>query len=247
MIISNLIRGNFVERPNRFTVIFKTNNKLNKGPDKLNKDHVLEKAHLRDPGRLKELLLPDVALLLRPALNPDGRKTKYDVVAVLKDDFWVLINSGFHSDLAQDLMESGKIREFSDYSVERREYTYGKSRIDFLLSNDNNEKMLVEVKGCTLVENGLARFPDAPTTRGKKHVEELTRAVTEGLKSAVLFLVLSEDACRFTPNRITDPDFSQALGLAHERGVVVVPYSFKTIYTQNKLEIKPFKRIKLVL
>jgi len=240
MIVSNIIEGNFVERPNRFTVVFKTNSELNKGP-------VLEKAHLRDPGRLKELLLPDVALLLRPALNPDGRKTKYDVVAVKKDDLWVLINSGFHSDIAQDLIESGRIGEFSDCSVERREYTYGKSRIDFLLADDNDERMLVEVKGCTLVEDGLARFPDAPTTRGKKHVEELTRAVGEGLKSAILFLVLSEDACRFTPNRVTDPEFSQALELAHERGVVVVPYSFKNIYIGDKLEIKPVKRIKLDL
>ena len=239
MIVSNLIEGNFVERPNRFTVVFKTNEGL--------KGQMLEKAHLRDPGRLKELLLPDVALLLRPALNPDGRKTKYDVVAVKKDDFWVLINSGFHSDIAQNLIESGRIGEFSDCSVERREYTYGKSRIDFLLSDDNDKRMLVEVKGCTLVEDGLARFPDAPTTRGKKHVEELTRAVGEGLKSAVLFLVLSEDACRFTPNRVTDPEFSQALEFAHERGVVVVPYSFKNIYTGDKLEITPFKRIKLEL
>lgn len=240
MIVSNIIEGNFVERPNRFTVVFKTNEGLNNG-------QMLEKAHLRDPGRLKELLLPDVALLLRPALNPDHRKTKYDVVAVKKDDFWVLINSGFHSDIAQDLIESGRIGEFSNYSVERREYTYGKSRIDFLLSDDNNGRMLVEVKGCTLVEDRLARFPDAPTTRGKKHVEELTRAVGEGLKSAVLFLVLSEDACRFTPNRVTDPEFSQALEIAHERGVSVVPYSFKNIYTGDKLEIKPFKRIKLEL
>jgi sugar fermentation stimulation protein A len=238
MIIFNIIQGRFVERPNRFTVIFKAG-------------ETMEKAHLRDPGRLKEILIPGVHLLLRPALHPEGRKTKYDVVAVLKDNFWVLINSGFHSDLAQDLIESGFVEEFACYKVDRREYTYNKSRIDFLLSNsensNNNEKMLVEVKGCTLVENGLARFPDAPTTRGKRHVEELTRALGEGFESAVLFLVLSEDAVRFTPNRVTDPKFSDALEFAHRRGVTVIPYVFENLYNdvKNELEVRPLRRIEL--
>lgn len=238
MIISNIIQGKFIERPNRFTVVFKMGENL-------------ERAHLRDPGRLRELLLPCVQLLLRPALNPEGRKTRYDVVAVLKNDFWVLINSGFHSDLAQDLIESGFIEEFSRYHVGKREYTYNKSRIDFLLSNsetsNNNEKMLVEVKGCTLVENGLARFPDAPTTRGKRHVEELTRALGEGFKSAVLFLVLSEDASRFIPNRVIDPKFSEALEFAHKKGVAMVPYVFENLYSEaeNELEVRPLRRIRV--
>ncbi len=164
MIIKNIIHGNFVDRPNRFTVTFKRDGKL-------------ENAHLRDPGRLKELLLPDVDLLLRPALNTSKRKTKYDVIGVLKDNLWVLINSGFHSDIANDLIDSQIIDEFKGYFVQKREYTYGKSRIDFLLNNENNERMLVEVKGCTLVEEGFAKFPDAPTTRGKRHVEELIKAL----------------------------------------------------------------------
>jgi sugar fermentation stimulation protein A len=230
MIITNLITGNYVERPNRFTVIFKMDEKL-------------EKAHLRDPGRLKELLIPQVQLLLRPALNPESRKTKFDVIAVLSGDIWVLINSGFHSDIAADLIEKEVIKELSGYSVEKREYTFGKSRLDFLLSKGEGEKMLLEVKGCTLVEDGLARFPDAPTTRGKRHVEELIKAKMDGLSSAILFLIMKEDAEEFTPNRDTDPDFSETLEHANEKDVNIIAYSFENIYKNNSLEIKPLKRI----
>jgi sugar fermentation stimulation protein A len=230
MIIKNIIHGNFVDRPNRFTVTFKYDNKL-------------ENAHLRDPGRLKELLLPDVELLLRPALNTANRKTKFDIIAVLKDDLWVLINSGFHSDIASDLIDFQIIDGFKGYFVQKREYTYGKSRIDFLLNNENNEKMLVEVKGCTLVDEGLAKFPDAPTTRGKKHVEELISAKKEGLEASILFLIFCEDAKCFSPNFLMDPDFSNALKEAKKVGVNIISYSFKNIYKKGKLEIKPQKRI----
>ncbi|HML04298.1 MAG TPA: DNA/RNA nuclease SfsA [Methanobacterium sp.] len=231
MIIRNIIKGNFVERPNRFTVIFRHGNEL-------------EKAHLRDPGRLKELLTPDVDLILRPALNTANRKTKFDVIGVLKDDLWVLINSGFHSDMAADLIDSQIIDEFKGYRVEKREYSYGKSRIDFLLSN-NNKKMLVEVKGCTLVEDRLAKFPDAPTLRGKKHVEELINSKKEGFDASVLFLITCEDAELFSPNFEMDPDFSNALEKADAAGVNVIAYSFKNNYKKGIFEMEPLKRIKI--
>lgn len=233
MIIKNIFQGNFVERPNRFTVTFKYNNKI-------------ENAHLRDPGRLKELLTPEVDLLLRPALKLGNRKTKFDVTAVLKNNLWVLINSGFHSDIAADLIDSQLIKEFKGCSVERREYTYGKSRIDFLLTNKNENKMLLEVKGCTLVEEGLAKFPDAPTSRGKRHVEELIGAKKEGLNASILFLIFCEDAKCFTPNFNMDPDFSKALKEAQKAGVNIIVYSFKNKYKKGILEINPLKRIELI-
>ncbi len=233
MIIKDLMIGNFVERPNRFIVLF-------------NKDDKIEKAHLRDPGRLKELLIPGVSLLLRMAKNTAKRKTKYDVIAVLNEDIWVLINSGFHSDIAAELIETRRIDEFKCYNVEKREYTYGKSRLDLLLSN-NNVKMLLEVKGCTLVENGLAKFPDAPTTRGKRHLEELMLAKSEGLNAAVLFLIMREDAIEFTPNWEMDPNFSATLIDAYNKSVEVVAYSFKIILKENNLIIKPIGKLKLNL
>ena len=233
MIITNLIHGKFIDRPNRFVVVFETEPGLT------------ETAHLRDPGRLKELLIRGVKLLLRKAAPNPKRKTKYDVIAVFNQDIWVLINSGFHSDIAADLIESGLIKELSNYSILRREYTYSKSRIDFLLTNQEKFKMLLEVKGCTLVEKGLAKFPDAPTLRGKKHLEELSHSIRDGFKAAALFLIIRDDAMEFTPNTAMDPDFSAALGSAMENGVFIIAYSFKNIYKNHSLYIKPFKRINL--
>ncbi|MEN4018103.1 MAG: DNA/RNA nuclease SfsA [Methanobacterium sp.] len=232
MIIKNLIKGKFVERPNRFTVTFKYNNKI-------------ENAHLRDPGRLKELLIDNADLILRPALNTENRKTKFDVIGVLKENLWVLINSGFHESMAADLIDSQTINEFKGYSVEKREYTYGKSRIDFLLSAEKSAKMLVEVKGCTLVEEGLAKFPDAPTSRGKRHVKELIKARKKGFNASILFLITCEDAKFFSPNFKMDPHFSNALKEAYKKGVNIIAYSFKNKYKKGILEIKPFKRIKI--
>jgi sugar fermentation stimulation protein A len=238
MKIPNLMEGIFKERPNRFTVVFEAGN-------------MAEMAHLRDPGRLRELLIPGVKLLLRPALNPESRKTKYDVIAVWSEGIWVLINSGFHSDLAGELIESGSIDELSGYEVERREYTFGKSRIDFLLKISGNKveetmnKMLLEVKGCTLVEEGRARFPDAPTLRGKKHLEELIKAKNEGINSAVLFIIPRGDAKVFSPNWEMDPDFSSTLEQAEKENVLIIAYSFTLNYHKKELELEPLKKVEV--
>lgn len=235
MIIENLIHGKFIERPNRFIVIFEIENGST------------EIAHLRDPGRLKELLIPGVKLLIRKTLPNPKRKTKYDVIAVFNQNIWVLINSGFHSDIADELIKSGLIREISEYSIQKREYTYGKSRIDFILTKQDKIKMLLEVKGCTLVEDGIAKFPDAPTLRGKKHLEELTHSLDHGFNAVVLFLIIKDDVLEFTPNKAMDPDFSETLIEAYEKGVLIIAYSFKNIYKNDSLHIEPFKRINIKL
>lgn len=245
MKIDNLFEGIFLERPNRFTVIFESVG-INK------------KAHLRDPGRLKELLLPEAKLLLRPALNPANRKTKYDVIAVESEGIWVLINSGFHSDLAAELIKSKIVPELSSCSVERREYTFGKSRIDFLLTPDTSvkegsenesnilaSKMLLEVKGCTLVEEGHGKFPDAPTIRGKRHLEELIKAKKEGMNSAVLFLIPREDAQIFSPNWEMDEEFSKTLEQAETDKVLIIAHSFGVNFHENALILTPLKKVKV--
>lgn len=241
MKIPNIITGKFIERPNRFTVIFEA-------------DGMIERAHLRDPGRLKELLLPKAPLLLRPAQNLTKRKTKYDVIAVESEGIWVLINSGFHSDLAAELIESGIIPELSSYNIGKREYTYGKSRIDFLLNDEgkkgkkasrNENKLLLEVKGCTLVEDGHAKFPDAPTTRGKRHLEELIKAKKEGMNSAVLFLIPREDPKIFSPNWEMDKEFSSTLEQAEHSNVLIIAYSFNINYNKQELELQPLNKVKV--
>lgn len=235
MKIENIFNGIFVERPNRFLVHFKINSN----------DKTIEMAHLRDPGRLKELLFPGVQLLLRKASNPN-RKTKYDVIAVWNNNRWILINSGFHSDIASELIESGMIRELNGYSIQRREFSYGNSRIDFLLTSNNSHHMLLEVKGCTLVEEGVAKFPDAPTLRGKKHLDELSKSTKNGYEAAVLFLIIRDDAEEFTPNAPMDPDFAASLKNADENGVRIIAYSFHNIYKNNTLDIKPYMQVSIV-
>jgi sugar fermentation stimulation protein A len=233
MIIKVLKRVKYVERPNRFTVVFDDGD-------------IREKAHLRDPGRLKELLIPGTPLIVRKAINPEFRKTKFDVIASYYHDQWVLINSGFHSDLAEQLIESGNIIDLNKYQVFKREYTYGKSRIDFLLTS-KEQKMLLEVKGCTLVENGQACFPDAPTERGKKHVEELITATENGFEASIIFLILRKDAEIFTPNWKMDPNFSQSLQDAAKSGVKILAYSFKNTLFKDELHINPYKQVKTKL
>ncbi len=241
MKLDGLIKVTFVERPNRFTVKFHYQNKEDLG-------------HLKDPGRLKELLIPGIDLLVKKAPPNPKRKTKYDVVAVFKDQKWVLINSGFHSDLAEEAINSGIMGDLKYYGVEKREYSFGKSRLDFLLSLKEDEdipedmppKMLVEVKGCTLVENNMALFPDAPTIRGKKHLEELIEGRKQGFASGVIFLIMKEDALVFSPNFKTDPDFSCTLEDAAQKKVFIFPLVFKTHFKDNSLEIKPWKLVKFI-
>lgn len=241
MRLDDLIQVKFVERPNRFTVKFHYHNKEHLG-------------HLKDPGRLKELLIPGIDLLVKKVPHNPNRKTKYDVVAVFKDRGWVLINSGFHSDLAEEAIKSRIIGDLKNYGVEKREYSFGKSRLDFLLSLKHNKdispnisrKMLLEVKGCTLVENNTALFPDAPTIRGKKHLEELIEGIKQGFASGVIFLILKEDALVFSPNFKTDPDFSCTLQDASQKNVSIFPLVFKTHFKDNSLEIKPWKLVKLI-
>jgi sugar fermentation stimulation protein A len=227
MIIENPLIGNYIERPNRFTVAVYV-------------DGERRIAHLRDPGRLRELLIPgnDVILRRAPAGN---RKTEFDVIALRRDDEWVLVNSGFHSDLAASIIESSAVDEFQGFRIEKREYSFGRSRIDFLLTS-GKERMLVEVKGCTLVRGELALFPDAPTERGRRHVEELEHALSEGYRCSVLFLVFGRGARFFSPNHEMDPEFSSALRRAHEAGVNVIPYTLATDIN-GKVLVYPLRRI----
>lgn len=227
MIIEDLILGKYISRPNRFTVTFK------------NEENNIEIAHLHDPGRLKELLIEDTPILLRyiPTYNKTGRKTKYDVIGIYYDDEWLLLNSRFHNKLVQELIDNNEIPQLKDFHIEKPEYTYGKSRLDFLLKNDNNDELFLEVKGCTLVIDGEARFPDAPTSRGKKHVEELINIKRDGKLSCIIILILQNKAEFFTPNYDTDPDFSLSLEEAYNSGVQILPTHIITRFEDNTLKL----------
>ncbi|MGB9837216.1 DNA/RNA nuclease SfsA [Methanothermobacter sp.] len=230
MIIDKPLMGMYLERPNRFTMV------VDVGGEK-------RLAHLKDPGRLRELLIPGNQVIVRKASGKE-RKTEFDVIALRRGDEWVLVNSGFHSAIAASIIESDRVDEFRGFTVKKREYPFGRSRIDFLLSS-GAEEMLVEVKGCTLVKGEVALFPDAPTLRGRRHVGELASALSMGYKSSVLFLVFGENARSFSPNIEMDPEFSYALKEANEKGMNVIAYSFRTVL-DDSVRVEPLRRIPVI-
>ena len=224
-VIGEKVVGKFIRRVNRFVVEVELGN-----------GKVL--AHLRDPGRLKELLVSSAEIMLRKKERPI--KLGYEVLAVKKGKDWMLVNSALHPRLTEELIDMKIIRGLERCRVKRRELKYGSSRIDFLL-DCNGKNMFLEVKGCTLIIDGIALFPDAPTKRGRRHVKELMKAAREGYKAAVLFLVMKGDAKYLIPNMETDPEFASELKRARENGVELHAYTF----TFDGEEIKPVKEIEV--
>jgi len=185
-------------------------------------------AHLHDPGRLKELLAPGRLLAVKEINNPN-RKTSLDVLAV-KAKQWVFIHSGYHSKIAEKIIP----RLFG--RIKAREVKAGNSRIDFLLEDGRP----LEVKGCTLAKNGIALFPDAPTTRGTRHVLELAKR-----KGALLFLVFVH-ANELRPNCETDLDFCKAMRSAKSR-VEMRAVRIRTKVSKGKLVLEESGEIPVIV
>lgn len=219
--IGDVIEAQFVQRVNRFLCTVLLHNKVTE-------------VHLHDPGRLTELLLPESKVLVREE-NAPHRKTKYDLVGIYCGDTLVSCDSRVPNRLVKKALHEKAIPELPDYKWIIPEYTYGHSRLDFCL----DEKILIEVKGVTLVRNGLALFPDAPTERGRKHVKTLMSAVTHGFTSYILFMVQRPDAHQFSPNAETDPEFTDTLKEAAKKGVNLLVYTSEFVknymYLREKL------------
>ena len=183
-------------------------------------------AHLADPGRLKELLLPGVRLGLRPETPSETRKTSWTAMLVEapEDDAgeWVSVNTTIPNRLVRKALEVGALAEFAGWRLERHEAVFGGSRLDFLLTDGNGRKLYVEAKSVTLVEDGVAFFPDAVTARGARHVEELVQAVEGGHEAAVLFILQRPDASRIVAAQAIDPHFSETLASADRAGVRIL-------------------------
>ena len=174
-----------------------------------------ETVHVKNTGRCRELLIPGAALWLTCSDNP-ARKTKYDLIAVRKDD-GVLFNIDSQA-------PNRVVREWLEGQGFDRivpEYRFGRSRIDFYLER-GGERWLLEVKGCTLEREGLGYFPDAPTARGAKHLRELAAAVSQGWQAAVAFVMQAEGMKTVLPNEAADPAFAEALRAAEAAGVRVL-------------------------
>ncbi|MFW9946339.1 MAG: DNA/RNA nuclease SfsA [Candidatus Odinarchaeota archaeon] len=190
--IPNLEKGIFLTRPNRFVAEIKYNNKR-------------ELAHIHDPGRLIELLIEGSEILFTRSYG----KLKYYIKAVRSKDEWILIDTALHSRIAERIFKY--LPQLSNVKEIKKEVPLGKSRIDFML-----DKTPLEVKGVTLVKNGIALFPDAPTKRGTRHVEEII--VNNGI---LLFLIFCS-AQKFSPNYETDPDFSTKLTEARNHQIPII-------------------------
>lgn len=197
-----IVEGIFMERPNRFIAYVEVEGNV-------------ETVHVKNTGRCKELLVPGTKVRLEVADNPN-RKTRYDLVAVLKKKLgWVNIDSQAPNRVAREWLEK------QDYDLIKPEYRYGDSRIDFYMEKKDC-KYLLEVKGCTLEKNGMGYFPDAPTTRGVKHLKELIKAKEEGFECFLAFVIQMEGIHEVLPNVKTDPEFAKTYAMAREQGVRVL-------------------------
>ncbi|ADE36693.1 DNA/RNA nuclease SfsA [Methanohalophilus mahii] len=204
----------FVSRPNRFVAIV----------DILLPDMQNVAVHVHDPGRLVYLLYRGNRLLVKKATNP-GRKTEWDLIAARKDNEWVLVNSAYHRKIAEWVLSEPDISPLGQVDSILPEQKLGDSRLDFLVFK-GNKRIWVEIKGCTFIRDEVALFPDAPTTRGKRHLDELILAKKNGDHAAVLFLVFRPDAKYFSPNRLMDPGFYGSYQKAKEAGVDFYPLQF---------------------
>ena len=198
----NTVKGTFIDRPNRFIAHVEVDGRT-------------ETVHVKNTGRCRELLLPGAEVWLT-APGTEGRKTKYDLVSVRKNN-GILINvdSQAPNAVVKEWLEK------QQYDLIRPEYTWGDSRIDFYLEK-NGERTLMEVKGCTLEVDGVGYFPDAPTERGVKHLHELAKAVKDGYRAILAFAIQMNGISEVRPNIQTHPEFGIAFDEAKYAGVSIL-------------------------
>ncbi|NMM64118.1 DNA/RNA nuclease SfsA [Clostridium sp. P21] len=214
MIINkNIIRSEFIRRPNRFQAYVKING-------------VETMVHVPNTGRCREILIPGCTVILREETNPN-RKTKFDLIAAYKEGTLINIDSQIPNKVVEEALNNKKIKLLNKYNKVQREKTFGNSRFDFKIEDELQNECYVEVKGVTLEENGKTMFPDAPTERGKKHLLELVEVKKSNKEAAVIFLIQMENVKYFTPYDEMDMDFANALRFAHKKGVHVMAYNCK--------------------
>lgn len=191
-------------------------------------------AHVPNSGRLAELMLPGTPVLLRRHPGGARRRTGWDLVLVDHGGGWTCVDTRLPPYLVAEAIRAGALREFPAACVIAREVRLGESRVDLRLTYDETT-CYVETKSVTLVQDGRALFPDAPTARGTRHVLELARAVEEGNRGVVVFVVQRPDAVTFAPHADLDPRFAAGLREARARGVEVLCY--RCITTVSRLAI----------
>lgn len=226
MIYDNIVKGKFISRPNRFIANVEIMGKK-------------EVVHVKNTGRCKELLTEGATVFCEKSNNPN-RKTKYDLISVYKGERLINMDSQAPNKVFYEYLQSGKC--YKDLTYIKGEYTYGDSRIDFYCESEK-EKFLIEVKGVTLENEGVVMFPDAPTLRGIKHIDELIKAKEKGYRTAVAFVIQMDNVKYFTPNNEAHKDFADALKRAEKAGVEIL--CLDSIVTENTLKIND--KVKYIL
>lgn len=221
---SEIFECRFLLRPNRFLIIAERNG------------HRI-KAFCPNPGRMHELMVPGKKLFVRKVRNRDNRKTLYDVIAVEHKNVLISIDSNLPNRFLKEMLKNHRLSQFSDYNQVIPEPALHGGRVDFKLEGASGTT-LIEVKSCTLVEDRHALFPDAPTSRGTRHMISLARALEEGLAddAAVVFVIQRPDADLFSPNDPTDPRFGDALRHAEKEGVRIIPIVTKLVNWNLELQ-----------
>lgn len=212
--LPELMKGKFLSRPNRFIGEIEYKGKI-------------ETVHIHDPGRLKELLIKGVDVLFTYSKG----KLKYYIKAVHTKDEWVLIDTALHSDIAMKVFKY--LPDLSEVKEIKKEVKIGNSRIDFAL-----DSIPLEVKGVSLVKDGIALFPDAPTERGARHIREIID------HNGIILLLVLRKAKAFCPNWEMDPKFSNNLSEARRKGIEIIPvqisFDGKTLYYEGKIPLSDF-------
>lgn len=206
----------FLSRPNRFIA-------------QVELDGQKETVHVKNTGRCKELLIPGATVFIQEQNRP-SRKTRFDLISVLKNGCVINMDSQAVNQVAEEFIRDGNL--FNNVRMLRREKTYKDSRFDLYLETDT-DKIFVEVKGVTLEIDSMARFPDAPTLRGLKHIHELCDCVDNGYKACILFVIQMKGISSFSPNDETQPEFRAALKQAEAKGVMVK--AFDCLVTEDIL------------
>lgn len=220
MIYTDIIKGTFISRPNRFVANVTVNGKT-------------ETAHVKNTGRLGELLLEGATVYLQEHNDTTRRRTKWSLIGVEKDGRLVNIDSQAPNKVMLEWLQTGKL--LKNIKSIKKEYSYGGSRFDFFVETDK-DKVLIEVKGVTLEIDNVAMFPDAPTERGVKHILELCESLKEGYTAFVVFVIKMSGVRYFAPNAATHQEFADALIHAHKQGVRILALDCEV--GENSLSIK---------
>ena len=216
----HITEGRFIDRPNRFIAHVEINGQV-------------ETVHVKNTGRCRELLIPGTQVFLEKSSNP-ARKTAYDLICVNKKGRGLInMDSQIPNKAALEWIKAGHL--FPEKVQVTPEKTYGNSRFDLYVCSEKR-KAFIEVKGVTLESDNIARFPDAPTERGIKHIEELTKAKEKGYNTVIAFVIQMDNVKYFTPNNVTHKAFGDALIKAYNSGVEILCLDCNV--TEESLKIK---------